>query len=112
MRTPLSEELGVDLALFAFNYQPDVVMLPAGAEAIRSVSPDGLIWTIDPDSRDAEDIRPGKVLLLTSRAYDPGLREPTSKRGLLAGMGPMNRPELRTAQLPVLDSAAAAMPPA
>ncbi|WP_432032160.1 acyl-CoA dehydrogenase family protein [Streptomyces antibioticus] len=25
--------------------------------------------------------------LLTSREYDPGLREPTSKRGLLAGMG-------------------------
>ena len=26
MRTSLSEELGVDLALFAFNYQPDVVI--------------------------------------------------------------------------------------
>jgi NAD(P)H-dependent flavin oxidoreductase YrpB (nitropropane dioxygenase family) len=26
MRTALSEELGVDLALFAFNYQPDVVI--------------------------------------------------------------------------------------
>jgi NAD(P)H-dependent flavin oxidoreductase YrpB (nitropropane dioxygenase family) len=26
MRTPLSEEFGLDLALFAFNYQPDVVI--------------------------------------------------------------------------------------
>ncbi len=26
MRTQLSEEFGLDLALFAFNYQPDVVI--------------------------------------------------------------------------------------
>ena len=26
MKTPLSDEFGLDLALFAFNYQPDVVI--------------------------------------------------------------------------------------
>jgi hypothetical protein len=52
----------------AVTYQPDVVMLPAGADAVRSASPDGLVWTINPNSEGAEDIRPGKVLLLTSRA--------------------------------------------
>ena len=28
MRTPLSDQFGLDLALFAFNYQPDVVIEP------------------------------------------------------------------------------------
>ncbi len=45
-----------------------MVTLTAGAEAIRSVSPDGLVWTLDPDSKGAGHIDAGKVLPLTSRA--------------------------------------------
>ena len=78
----------------AVAYQPDVVMLPAGAEAIRSVSPDGLIWTIDPDSKDAEDIRPGKVLLLTSRAAGRVLGVEKTDQGLRVILGPVQITEV------------------
>ena len=40
--------------------QPDVVLLPAGAEAVRSAGDDGISWTIDAGARGADDIRPGR----------------------------------------------------
>ena len=70
------------------TYQPDVVLLPAGASAIRSLSSDGLTWTIDPDSEGAEDIQPGKVLLLTSRAAGRVLAVQKADDGLRVVLGP------------------------
>ena len=52
----------------AVTYQPDVVIPPASASAVRALSADGLIWTIDPAAIGAGEIVQGKVLLLTSRA--------------------------------------------
>jgi hypothetical protein len=78
----------------AVTYQPDVVMLPAGADAIRSVSPDGLVWTIDPDSKEAEGIRPGKVLLLTSRAAGRVLGVQKATEGLRVVLGPVEITEV------------------
>jgi hypothetical protein len=76
------------------TYQPDVVMLPAGADAIRSASADGLVWTIDPNSREAEDIRPGKVLLLTSRAAGRVLGVEKTNEGLRVVLGPVEITEV------------------
>jgi hypothetical protein len=78
----------------AVTYQPDVMMLPAGADAIRSVSPDGLVWTIDPGSKDAEDIRPGKVLLVTSRAAGRVLGVQKTNEGLRVVLGPVQITEV------------------
>jgi hypothetical protein len=78
----------------AVTYQPDVVMLPAGADVIRSVSSDGLVWTIDPNSRGAEGIRAGKVLLLTSRAAGRVLAVRETKDGLLVVLGPVEITEV------------------
>ena len=78
----------------AVTYQPDVVLVPDGAEAIRSVSPDGLAWTIDPDSKEAEDIRPGKVLLLTSRAAGRVLGVRRTDEGLRVVLGPVQITEV------------------
>ena len=71
------------------TYQPDVVTLPSGAEAIRSVSPDGLVWTIDPASKGAGGIQPGKVLLLTSRAAGRVLGVTSARDGIHVVLGPV-----------------------
>ena len=78
----------------AVTYQPDVVMLPAGADAIRSVSPDGLVWTLDPGAQDAQNIRPGKVLLLTSRAAGRVLGFQQTRDGLQVVLGPVQITEV------------------
>ncbi|MDO3704672.1 hypothetical protein Q3W71_23700 [Micromonospora sp. C28SCA-DRY-2] len=50
------------------TYQPDVVLVGGGGAAVRSVTDDGLTWRIDPDAERADDLAPGKVMFLTSRA--------------------------------------------
>ncbi len=51
-----------------FTYQPDVVVVDGGAAAVRSVSDDGLVWTVDGDVRGMDDLDVGEVMFLTSRA--------------------------------------------
>ena len=70
------------------TYQPDVVIPPGGAEAIRSVSENGLVWTIDPDAAGASRIETGKVLLLTSRAAGRVLAVQKTDKGLEVVLGP------------------------
>lgn len=48
--------------------QPDVIVLEGGADSIRSVSSDAMVWTIDGNAANAADIEPGDVLLATSFA--------------------------------------------
>ena len=43
----------------AVTYQPDVVIPSGGASTIRGLSPDGLVWTLDPDADGVRDIQPG-----------------------------------------------------
>ncbi|MGS2615265.1 hypothetical protein ACVCAH_12180 [Micromonospora sp. LZ34] len=50
------------------TYQPDVVLVGGGGAAVRSVTDDGLTWRIDPDADRADELAPGKVMFLTSRA--------------------------------------------
>ena len=47
-------------------YQPDVVLVGGGANAVKSVSSDGLVWTIDGTAPHADEIQPGKVLFASS----------------------------------------------
>jgi len=46
-----------------------------------------MTYAVVPALRNAPDLAATYEPLLTSREYDPGLRTPTAKRGLLAGMG-------------------------
>ncbi len=69
-------------------------MPSAGAEAIRGVSPDGLVWTIDPNSKGAEAIQPGKVLLLTSRAAGRVLGVQKTADGVQVVLGPVEITEV------------------
>lgn len=49
--------------------------------------PVSMTYAVVPALRQNPDLAAVYEPLLTSRAYDPGLRTPTQKRGLLAGMG-------------------------
>ncbi|MFF5287948.1 acyl-CoA dehydrogenase family protein [Paractinoplanes globisporus] len=49
--------------------------------------PISMTYAVIPALRNNPDVSEMYEPLLTSRAYDPGLRTPTTKRGLLAGMG-------------------------
>lgn len=49
-------------------YQPGVVLIGGGANAIRAESPDGLTWTIDGNAAGATDLRVGKIMLATTFA--------------------------------------------
>jgi hypothetical protein len=52
----------------AVRLQPDVVIVKGGARAIRSVSADDLVWTIDGSAAGVSELAVGKVLFVTSRA--------------------------------------------
>lgn len=47
-------------------YQPDVVFVGGGADSVRSVSSDGLIWTIDGHAANADRLQPGAVMFVSS----------------------------------------------
>ena len=49
--------------------------------------PISMTYAVVPALRTSPDLAAQYEPLLTARAYDPGLRTPTGKRGLLAGMG-------------------------
>jgi len=49
--------------------------------------PISMTYAVIPALRSAPDLAAAYEPLLTSRSYDPGLRAPLAKRGLLAGMG-------------------------
>jgi hypothetical protein len=78
----------------AVTYQPDVVIPTDGANAIRAVSPEGFVWTLDPDADGARDIQPGRVLLLTSRAVGRVLAVEKASDGLRVVLGPVDITEV------------------
>lgn len=47
-------------------YQPDVVFLGGGADAIKEVSSDALVWTIDGSAPHADEVKQGVVLFASS----------------------------------------------
>jgi hypothetical protein len=76
------------------TYQPDVVIPEAGAAAIRSAGADGVTWTLDPDAEGVDGIKPGKVLLLTSRAAGRVLGVSQGAGGLRVVLGPVDITEI------------------
>jgi hypothetical protein len=52
----------------SITYQPDVVLMENGPRAIRSVSANGLVWTIDRAEPGAADLQPGKIMFAASQA--------------------------------------------
>lgn len=50
------------------DYQPDIILMEQGDKAIRSIAPDGLIWTFDANAPLVSDFQEGKIVFATSRA--------------------------------------------
>ncbi len=50
-----------------------------------------MTYAVVPALRHSPELAAVYEPLLTSRTYDPGLRKPASRRGLLAGMGMMEK---------------------
>jgi hypothetical protein len=49
------------------TYQPDVVLMEHGAEAVKSMSSNGLAWTLDANAPGAADVKEGKIIFATNR---------------------------------------------
>lgn len=52
----------------AVTYQPNVVIVDGGADVIRGLSDNGLVWTIDASAAGASDVAVGKIIFVTGRA--------------------------------------------
>ena len=76
------------------TYQPDVVLLRAGVNAIRSLSDDGLVWTLDPRAEGIDGIQPGKVLLLSTKAAGKVLAVNRTNAGVDVVLGPADITEI------------------
>ncbi len=70
-------------------YQPSVVLIGGGANAIRSESPDGLTWTIDAAAPGASDLRLGKIMLATTFAAGRVLKVTRVGPNLRVVLGPV-----------------------
>lgn len=77
-------------------YQPDVVVVAGGAGVVRSVSGDGLTWTIDAGAGGAGDLAVGRIMLLTSEAAGRvvALRDDGDTR--VVTLAPVDLPEVIT----------------
>jgi hypothetical protein len=70
-------------------YQPDVVIVQGGANAVRSLSGDGLTWTLDPQAGNAAALAPGKILFVTGGGVGRVLGVRRTTEGLAVTVGPV-----------------------
>ncbi len=70
-------------------YQDDVILVGHGAEDVRSVSSDGLTWTINEHADHAEELQPGKIMFITSRGVGRVLGVERNQDGLGIILGPV-----------------------
>jgi hypothetical protein len=86
------------------TYQPDVIGVGGGAEAIRAQSPNGFIWTIDASAPRARDLVPGKIFFMTGRAVGRVLDVREQGGDLVVTIGPVDITEIvREAHIHIAD---------
>src|SRR4051812_36883705 len=71
------------------TYQPDVIIVGGGADAIRGLSTNGLTWTIDANAPRASELAAGRVLFLTNRAVGRVLDVRKEGAELAVTLGPV-----------------------
>jgi hypothetical protein len=71
------------------TYQPDVIVMEHGAEAIRAPTADGFTWTIDGTARGASSIEAGKILFATGRVVGRVLKVEGKGSDLNVTLGPI-----------------------
>lgn len=70
-------------------YQPDVVVMENGTEAIRSLTPDGLGCVLDANARHASDLQVGKIAFVTGRCVGRILSSKREGDALTVILGPV-----------------------
>jgi hypothetical protein len=77
------------------TYQPDVIVVGGGADAIRAQSANGFAWTIDARAPRASELVAGKIFFLTNRAVGRVLDVRKDGSGnLVVIVGPVNLAEV------------------
>jgi hypothetical protein len=71
------------------TYQPDVIIMEHGAEAIRSQGTDGVTWTIDANAPGASSVQVDKILFATGRAVGRVLAVERKGDDLAVTLGPV-----------------------
>jgi hypothetical protein len=72
------------------TYQPAVILVGGGAEAIRELSPNGFMWTIDGSAPHANELVPGKIFFMTGRAVGRVLDVRKDGGNLVVTVGPVD----------------------
>jgi hypothetical protein len=71
------------------TYQPDVIIVGGGGDAVRSLSSTGLTWTIDANAPRASELAQGKIVFLTNRAVGRVLDVRKDGSNLAVTLGPV-----------------------
>jgi hypothetical protein len=75
-------------------YQPDVIIVGGGADAIRAQSSNGFVWTIDGSAPHAAELVAGKIFFMTGRAVGRVLDVRKDAGNLVIVVGPVNLNEV------------------
>ncbi len=70
-------------------YEPDVVIVDRGSEAIRALSADGLTWTIDARAPHVDELTVGKIAFVTGRCVGRVLQSTRDGDTLRLVLGPV-----------------------
>ena len=76
------------------TYQPDVIVVGGGGDAIRAQSSNGFIWTIDAKAPRAAELVPGKIFFMTNRAVGRVLDVRRDGSNLVVAVGPVDIVEI------------------
>ncbi|MEO3924814.1 hypothetical protein ABGB07_13270 [Micromonosporaceae bacterium B7E4] len=78
----------------SIKYQPDVVLVEGGPDAIRSASADGTTWVLDADAPGADDLEPGRIMYATSRAVGRVVQARRTGDDLAVSLAPVTLTEV------------------
>jgi hypothetical protein len=70
------------------TYQPDVVVMEHGADAIHGYSSDGLTWLLDPNAPHVAELQPNKIMFATGRAVGRVLAVTKQGNDVAVTLGP------------------------
>ncbi len=76
------------------TYQPDVIMTGGGAESVRSVSADGLTWTLDGHAAGVDRLTPGKIMFATGHGVGRVLAVKKVDGNVAVTIGPIQLTDL------------------
>jgi hypothetical protein len=76
------------------TYGRDVIIVDGGADIIRSLSSDGLTWTLDPNAPHAKELEVGTIAFVTGRCVGRVLALNRDDQGLHLVLGPADLTEI------------------